>query len=50
MTVLSVQDYLSNKDKYRPVTNNDLLKLRAENNSLAYKNDILEVVNNGVGT
>ena len=46
---LSVSEYVNNTDKYNAVTNERLLKMRAENKALAYNNDVFEIINNGIG-
>lgn len=42
-------EQLSSQKEYAPLTNAELLQLRAYNPELAYKNAILETVKNGIG-
>lgn len=46
---VSVKDYLNNQDKYRAITNSELLQFRAYNPNLVYENSVLNVINNGIG-
>lgn len=46
---ITSQEYLNNSDKYQVLTNSNLLALRAESPEFAYKNEILDVVGNGIG-
>jgi hypothetical protein len=46
---VSVKDMLNNEDKYIPLTNSNLLYLRAWSSEYANKNQILETVSNGIG-
>lgn len=46
---ISVQEYLKNKDKYSPLTNSNILYLRAHDASYANNNQILDIVTNGIG-
>lgn len=42
-------DQLKSNSEYQPLTNSDLLNFRAYSPQLAYNNDILKVVKNGIG-
>lgn len=42
-------DVKSSKGKYNPLTNNDLLNLRAYSNDQSFNDGIFNVVNNGIG-
>lgn len=46
---ISVSEYLNNKGKYRPFTNEELLQLRAQSPQFTYNNEMLSVINNGIG-
>ena len=46
---LSIQDYLQNQDQYDLLTNSNLLNYRANNPAFKFNNNILEVVENGIG-
>ena len=44
-----LEDILDSKGKYNPLTNNQLLQLRAHSPELAFDDNILNVVNAGIG-
>lgn len=44
-----LEDILNSKGKYNPLTNNQLLQLRAHSPELAFDDNILNVVNAGIG-
>ena len=46
---LTSQEYLNNQDKYQALTNSNLLYLRAHSPEFSFKNEILGVVENGIG-
>lgn len=46
---ISSKDYLNNPDKYQVLTNSNLLYLRAHDPNFSYQNEILGVVENGIG-
>ena len=46
---LTSQEYLNNQDKYQALTNSNLLYLRSHSPEFAFKNEILGVVENGIG-
>lgn len=46
---ISPEEYHSDRESYIPITNAQLLDLRANNTSLAFKNNVFETINNGVG-
>lgn len=46
---ISVDQYLNNTDKYRALTNSELLSLRANSQDFAMQNGILRTVENGIG-
>ena len=48
-SVVSVQEYLQNRDIYDVVTNSNLLNHRANNPDFQFNNNILQVVKNGIG-
>lgn len=45
---LEVSEYLNNKDDYMPITNSNLLYIRAHSPSYTNNNRILDIVNNGI--
>lgn len=45
--LVSVSEFKNNREKYNPLTNEDILNLRAT--GLPFNNEILQIVNNGVG-
>ena len=47
LTQVSVDQYKSNPDSYKVLSNSDLLKLRAEHPKFAFSNDVLATVSNG---
>lgn len=49
LKTISVQDYLKNKDQYVPITNSQLLWLRAHDPQFANNNQVLGTVSNGIG-
>lgn len=46
---VTTQEYLNNQNKYQALTNSNLLYLRAHNPEFSFKNEILGVVENGIG-
>lgn len=46
---ITSDEYINNKDKYYALTNSNLLSLRANSPEFAFNNDILNVVENGIG-
>ena len=46
---ISPEEYHSDRESYIPITNAQLLDLRANETSLAFKNNVFETINNGVG-
>lgn len=46
---ITSDEYVNNKDKYYALTNSNLLSLRANSPQFAFNNDILSVVENGIG-
>lgn len=46
---VSVQDFMKNQRKYQAITNGELLQLRAYSPQMTFNNDILRVVENGIG-
>lgn len=46
---ISVNEFLNNQGEYQPITNSNLLWLRAHDPSFSNNNQILDVVNNGMG-
>ena len=46
---ISSQEYLNNRDQYRALTNSNLLYLRAHSPEFSFSNEILSVVENGIG-
>lgn len=46
---LSAEELLKHQGEYRPLTNNELLDARAQDLSMANKNQVLNVVRNGIG-
>lgn len=46
---ITSQEYLNNQDKYQALTNSNLLYLRAYNPEFSFRNEILGVVENGIG-
>lgn len=49
MKQISPDEYLNNQDKYFALKNSDLLYLRAHNDQMAGKNEVFNVVKNGIG-
>lgn len=49
MTQVTPDEYHKRQGEYRAVTNGDLAHLRAVNPSLAFNNDIFDILNNGIG-
>lgn len=49
LSTITTKEYSENKDKYNPLTNNQLLGLRERNNALAFQTDILNDLSNTVG-
>ncbi len=47
MTLMSVNDYMQNSNKYSALTNDQVLHMRAY--GTPFNNEILQVVNNGIG-
>lgn len=47
LKTIQVSDYLENTEQYRPISNAQLLKMRAYSNP--FNNDMLEIVGNGIG-
>ena len=46
---LSIEEYVKNPDKYRLLTNSNLLYLRAHSPSFAFQNEVFSIVENGLG-
>lgn len=46
--LLTIED-LKNSEGYSPLTNSELLQYRAYSPSMAFKNDVLSVIKNGIG-
>lgn len=46
---ITSDEYINNKDKYYALTNSNLLSLRANSPEFAFNNDILNIVENGIG-
>ena len=46
---ITSQEYLNNQDKYQALTNSNLLYLRAHSPEFSFRNEILGVVENGIG-
>lgn len=46
---ITVNEYLKNQDKYQPLTNSNLLYMRAHSPKLVNDNTVLDVVSNGIG-
>lgn len=46
---ISPEEYHNDRESYIPITNAQLLDLRANETSLAFKNNVFETINNGVG-
>ncbi len=46
---ISSQEYLNNRENYQALTNSNLLYMRAHSPELSYRNEILGVVENGIG-
>ena len=46
---VTTQEYLNNQNKYQALTNSNLLYLRAHNPEFSFKNEILGIVENGIG-
>lgn len=49
MTQVSVSEYLNNQEEYSPVTNSNLLWLRAHDPSFVNNNQIFDTIQNGIG-
>lgn len=49
MTALTPEQYVLNRDQYTPVTNSNLLWLRAHNPNYINNNQVFQVVENGIG-
>lgn len=50
LTSISVKEYLKDKgENYRPLTNSHILYMRAHDPSFVQNNEILDIVNNGIG-
>ena len=47
--VVNVADFMKNQRKYQAITNGELLQIRANSPQMAFNNDILRVVENGIG-
>lgn len=46
---VNVADFMKNQRKYQAITNGELLQIRANSPQMAFNNDILRVVENGIG-
>lgn len=46
---ISVSQYLSSNNQYKPITNSNLLYLRAYQPEYTYNNELLNIANNGIG-
>ena len=46
---VNVTDFMKNQRKYQAITNGELLQIRANSPQMAFNNDILRVVENGIG-
>lgn len=49
ITTVSLNDYFSNEDQYKPLTVSNLANLRAYSPSLAYNPEVFNIINNSVG-
>lgn len=49
MSTITPQQYVANRDQYTPVTNSNLLWLRAHNPHFVNNNQVFEIVENGIG-
>lgn len=49
MTQVSVSEFLNNQEEYSPVTNSNLLWLRAHDPSFVNNNQIFDIIQNGIG-
>ena len=49
MSIISIEEYGNNRDKYGLLTNNDLLQMRSYDKNLAFNNNITSILKNGQG-
>lgn len=50
ITPITIEEYGNNRDKYRLITNNELLQLRAYDRNMAFNNSVSSILANGEGT
>lgn len=46
---ISVQEYLKNQSEYQPLTNSNVMWLRAHDPQFAWNNQVFDIVTNGIG-